>query len=78
MCAEVRQVRSGELYRHFKGNIYRVLCVATHTEDSSALVIYEDTRELGRIWARPLEMFNSLVDKEKYPQASQKYRFEKI
>ena len=77
MYTELREIKSGEVYRHFKGSLYRIICVAKHTENGESLVIYEDLSDTEKRWARPLSMFNSLVDKEKYPHISQKYRFEK-
>lgn len=63
----------GTQYRHFKGDTVTVICLAQHSETDETLVIYEHK---GRRWARPLEMFCSEVDREKYPNASQRYRFE--
>ncbi|MBO6303949.1 MAG: DUF1653 domain-containing protein [Selenomonadaceae bacterium] len=64
----------GELWRHFKGNIYTVLHIAKHSETGELFVIYEGKD----IYARPLDMFMSEVDKNKYPNVKQKYRFEKV
>lgn len=69
------EVKVNAYYRHFKGFKIKVLCVAHHTEKDETLVVYE---ELGdhKIWARPIEMFTSKVDHEKYPDVKQEYRFE--
>lgn len=68
--------KKGEKYRHFKlDKIVTVIGISRHTETEEISVVYEYE---GHIWNRPLEMFMSEVDKEKYPNASQKYRFEKI
>lgn len=74
---EERKVEIGRLYKHFKGTIHKVLYIARHSETLEELVIYthEDDNE---IWARPLEEFLSEVDHEKYPNVTQKYRFELI
>jgi hypothetical protein len=68
--------RKGEKYRHFKlGKIVTVIGISRHTETEELAVVYEYE---GTIWSRPLEMFMSEVDKEKYPNAEQKYRFELV
>ncbi len=69
-----RRLIIGEFYRHFKGNEYQVLNVARHSETSEVLVVYQDMS--GGIWARPYDIFMSTVDREKYPDAKQKYRFQ--
>ncbi|MCI9552727.1 MAG: DUF1653 domain-containing protein [Acutalibacter sp.] len=66
----MREITPG-LYRHFKG-------IAIHTETRERLVIYQALYGDYGIFARPYGMFTSQVDKKKYPQAKQEYRFEKI
>ena len=67
--------KAGEVYRHFKGNLYEVLGIAAHTETSEKLVVYRDCNNAERVFARPLDMFMSKVDHIKYPFVRAKYRF---
>lgn len=74
----IRYNMIGRKYRHFKGSVYIVNGIAVHSETSEPLVIYHKEHERNRMWARPLSMFLSPVDKKKYPDATQEMRFEKI
>lgn len=70
--------RPQEMYRHFKGNIYQIRCLAKHSETGEAMVVYQAMYDTFQIYVRPLAMFMEAVDSVKYPDARQKYRFELI
>ncbi len=74
----MREIYAGRVYRHFKGKHYEVIAIATHTETEEPMVVYRALYGEGRVFVRPYDMFAGEVDREKYPQSEQLYRFEEI
>lgn len=66
----------GQIYRHFKGNLYEVKALAIHSETGEKMVVYEAMYGDYATYVRPYDSFVSKVDKTKYPDALQEYRFE--
>lgn len=67
-----------EIYRHFKGNCYQIITLARNSETSEKMVVYQQLYAPYEVYVRPLEMFMSRVDTRKYPNETQKYRFERL
>lgn len=70
--------RPQEMYRHFKGNIYQIRCLAKHSETGEMMVVYQAMYDTYQIYVRPLAMFMEAVDFMKYPDAMRRYRFELV
>ena len=73
----MREIQKNRVYKHFKGDYYLVEDVVVHSETREKLVLYRPLYGDGKqLYVRPIEMFLSEVDHEKYPEVKQKYRFE--
>ena len=70
--------KAGEVYRHFKGNLYKVICEARHSETEEKMVVYQALYGDYQIYVRPFSSFISAVDYNKYPDATQSMRFELV
>lgn len=76
MEADVRKIQLKRVYKHFKGDYYLTEDIAKDSETGEDMVIYRKLYGDGGLWVRPLKMFLEPVDKEKYPDCGQKYRFD--
>ena len=74
----MREIKKNTIYKNFKGNNYIVLDFAIDSETLEKVVIYEALYDDCKKYVRPYKMFASEVDHEKYPEVSQKYRFEEV
>lgn len=79
----MREIVVGKKYRHFKDKLYEVVAIAYDSESNNdevlrKMVVYKALYGDGKIWVRDYEMFASKVDREKYPDVEQEYRFEEV
>ena len=72
------RMQPGDIVRHFKGKPYEILFFARDSETQEEVVVYRALYGERGVWVRPMEMFFSPVDRAKYPDAPQAYRFERM
>lgn len=56
--------------------LYKIICTGTNTETGERMMVYQAMYDDLKVWIRPYDMFVSKVDKTKYPDVTQEYRFE--
>ena len=74
---EYRIPKKGEIYRHFKGNLYEIVIIARDSETLEEKVVYKSV-ETDSAYVRSLSMFMEPVNRDKYPNVEQTYRFELV
>ena len=75
---EAERMKPGDIVRHFKGRLYEILHFAHDSETRGEVVVYRALYGERGVWVRPKAMFFSPVDREKYPDAPQAWRFERV
>ena len=73
----IRNVNIDSIYHHFKGMDVQVIAIAKDSDTLEDMVVYQHT-DTNEYWVRPFSEFISKVDKEKYPDVEQEYRFEEV
>ncbi len=70
------ELKINGIYKHFKGDLYLVEDIVYHSETKEKLVLYRALYGNCKRYVRSYDMFISEVDKKKYPNVDQQYRFQ--
>lgn len=57
----MQEISVGKVYKHYKGNIYKIIAIAKHSETEEEMIVYQSVKN-GDIWVRPHSMWNEVVD----------------
>ncbi|MCQ2740154.1 MAG: DUF1653 domain-containing protein [bacterium] len=57
----MQEITVGKTYKHYKGNIYKIIAFAKHSETTEDMIVYQSVKT-GEMWVRPKKMWNEVVD----------------
>ena len=57
----MQKIEAGKIYRHYKGNLYKIICIANHSETLEKMIVYSSL-DGDKIWVRPYSMWNNEID----------------
>lgn len=60
---DMEDIKIGKIYKHYKGNLYRVIGIGKHSETTEDMVIYQSIKN-NQIWIRPINMWNNVIDEK--------------
>lgn len=63
MSTKLQEITIGKTYKHYKGNLYKIINFAKHSETSEDMIVYQSVKT-GDIWVRPRKMWNEIVDEK--------------
>lgn len=59
----MQEIAIGKIYRHYKGNLYKIIALAKHSETVEDMIVYQSVKT-GDVWVRPKNMWNEVVDEK--------------
>lgn len=59
----MQEITVGKTYKHYKGNVYRIIALGKHSETCEDMIVYQSV-EKGDVWIRPRKMWNEKVDEK--------------
>ncbi len=57
----MQEITVGKFYKHYKGNLYKIIALGKHSENLEEMIVYQSVRD-GQIWIRPKSMWNEIID----------------
>lgn len=57
----MQEITIGKTYKHYKGNLYKIIAQAKHSETCEDMIVYQSVTD-GKTWVRPAGMWNEVVD----------------